>query len=172
MAYTLRFESNAMQQDNKIRQLLATLASFGRQMKRIARVEVNEFEGNELRQFYGVNQRTFAYTMDWADADFDEQIQSDQWDWKGPDGKTRRQNGSVVTEPRDIVDTGTLLRSKQRNNINNSTTEFTWTANHAEGVHDGYVSKGGGVNPARPWTQPTLEDIDEIIRATIARRAR
>jgi hypothetical protein len=171
MAYTLRFESNAMQQDNKIRQFLEQLAVFGRNVKKIARAEVEEANINELRKFYGISTRTFEYAMDWADENFDEQIKSDQWDWKGPDGKTRRQNGSVVTEPRDIVDTGTLLKSKQRNNINNSTTEFTWTANHAEGVHDGYVSKGGGTNPARPWTQPTLEDIDEVINTIFARRA-
>jgi hypothetical protein len=172
MAYTLRFESNAMQEDNKIRQLLGALTSFGRRMQRVAGVQVAEFEGNELRQLYGVNQRTFTYAMDWADANFDEQIMSAEWDWKGPDGRTRRRNGTTVTEPRDIVDTGALLRSKERNNINNSTTEFTWTADHAEGVHDGYVGRGGSINPARPWTDPTLQDIDGVIRTIIARRAR
>ena len=171
MAYTLRFESNAMQQDNRIRQFLEQLAVFGRNVRRIARAEVEEARINELRQFYGISQRTFSQAMDWADSDFDQQITDVQWDWKGEEGKTRRRNGQVVDEPRDIVDTGALLRSKQRNNINGSTTEFTWTAEHAEGVHDGYVARGGGVNPARPWTQPTLEEIDEVVNTIFTRRA-
>jgi len=171
MAYTLRFESNAMQQDNRIRQFLERLTVLGRNIRRIARAEVEETRINELRQFYGISQRTFSRAMDWADNDFDQQITSDQWDWKGPDGRTRRKNGTTVTEPRDIVDSGALLRSKQRNNINSSTTEFTWTADHAEGVHDGYVARGGGTNPARPWTEPTLEEIDEVINTIFARRA-
>lgn len=171
MAYTLRFESNAMQQDNRIRQFLERLTVLGRNIRRIARAEVEETRVNELRQFYGISQRTFSRAMDWADTDFDQQITSDQWDWKGPDGRTRRKNGTTVTEPRDIVDSGALLRSKQRNNINSSTTEFTWTADHAEGVHDGYVARGGGTNPARPWTEPTLEEIDDVINTIFARRA-
>lgn len=171
MAYTLRFESNAMQQDNRIRQFLERLTVLGRNIRRIARAEVEETRINELRQFYGISQRTFSRAMDWADTDFDQQITSDQWDWKGPDGRTRRKNGTTVTEPRDIVDSGALLRSKQRNNINSSTTEFTWTADHAEGVHDGYVARGGGTNPARPWTEPTLEEIDDVVNAIFARRA-
>lgn len=171
MAYTLRFESNAMQQDNRIRQFLEQLAVFGRNVRRVARAEVEETRINELRQFYGISQRTFGRAMDWADNYFDQQIMDVQWDWKGEEGKTRRRNGQVVDEPRDIVDTGALLRSKQRNNINGSTTEFTWTAEHAEGVHDGYVARGGGTNPARPWTEPTLQEIDEVINTIFARRA-
>jgi hypothetical protein len=171
MAYTLRFESNAMQQDNRIRQFLEQLAVFGRNVRRVARAEVEETRINELRQFYGISQRTFGRAMDWADNDFDQQIMDVQWDWKGEEGKTRRRNGQVVDEPRDIVDTGALLRSKQRNNINGSTTEFTWAAEHAEGVHDGYVARGGGINPARPWTEPTLQEIDEVINTIVARRA-
>jgi hypothetical protein len=92
MAYTLRFESNAMQQDNRIRQFLEQLAVFGRNVRRLARAEVEEARINELRQFYGISQRTFSRAMDWADNDFDQQITSDQWDWKGPDGRTRRKN--------------------------------------------------------------------------------
>ena len=42
---------------------------------------------------------------------------------------------------------------------------------HAEGVHDGYVARGGGVNPARPWTQPTLEEIDDVVNTIFTRRA-
>ena len=76
MAYTLRFESNAMQQDNRIRQFLEQLAIFGRNVRRVARAEVQETRINELRQFYGISQRTFGRAMDWADNDFDQQITS------------------------------------------------------------------------------------------------
>lgn len=171
MAYTVRFESNALAEDNKIRQLIDALGKLGKNVKKLSGIKIKETQVNELKKLYGVNQRTFTRAMDWAENDFDQQITNIQWDWKGPEGKTRRKNGQVVDEPRDIVDQGTLLNSKQRENIGQSVTEFTWTANHAEGVHDGYQAKGGGMNPARPWTEQTIEDIDEVIQTILDRES-
>ena len=58
---------------------------------------------------------------------------------------------------------GKLLQSKQRKQSGRNVVDFEWTADHAEGVHDGYKTKSGTLNPARAWTEPTLADIDEVI---------
>lgn len=171
MTYQLRFESNAFRADNAIGRMLDALGRF----RKIAQTAIGrppaEYQGDELRQLRGINVRTFERVMDWADADFDRQITSERWMWKGPEGKTRRKNGQVVTEPRDIVDTGDLLQSKRREAISSSVTEFIWDDPVAGAVHDGARAKGGGMNPARPWTQPTLEEIDQVIESILARRA-
>jgi hypothetical protein len=172
MAYTVRFESNAFQADSAIGRMLGTLNQLRRGAQRIAGVRVQEFEGDELRRLYGVNQRTLQQAMDWADSDFDAQMTMAQWNWKGPDGRTRRRNGQVVSEPRNIVDTGELMASKQRTQVNRNTVDFTWTADHAEQVHDGGVTRNGEVNPARPWTEPTLANIDDVINSIVERGAR
>jgi len=164
VTYQVRFESNAFKADSAIGKALEALQRTINGAKKIAGVRIREEEVNRLVKLKGVNQRVFARAMDWADNDFDQQITSEKWDWKGPDVQTRRKNGQVVTEPRDIVDTSTLLNSKRREDITSSVTEFEWTAPHAEGVHDGYVARGGGRNPARPWTEPTIEDLDEVIK--------
>ena len=163
MSYTLRFTSNAYQADSAIGKMLGVLDRLKKQAQRALKIKSETFEGNRWEDLYGINQRTFERAMDWADADFDQQISLIQWDWKGIDGKTRRKNGEVVTEPRDIVDTGALLRSKQRKQLGRNVVDFEWIAEHAEGVHDGYRAKSGALNPARPWTEPTLADIDEVI---------
>ena len=163
MTYQLRFESNAFKADSAIGKALDALQRTINGAKKVAGVRIREEEVNRLVKLRGINQRVFGLAMDWADNDFDQQITSEQWNWKGPDYETRRKNGQVVTEPRDIVDTATLLNSKRRDDIHSSITEFEWTAPHAGGVHDGYTARGGIRYPARPWTEPTIEDIEEVI---------
>ena len=158
MSYTLRFTSNAYQVDKEIAGLLGVLQ--GKTLSGpllVKNIEVG------LQNARNICQRTYERAMDWADADFDQQMNLVQWDWKGSDGITRRKNGEIAREPRDIVDMGTLLQSKQRKQSGRNVVDFEWTADHAEGVHDGYKTKSGAVNPARPWTDPTLADIDEVI---------
>lgn len=167
VAYQLRFESNAFQADSAIAKALDALQRTINGAKKIAGVKVRQEEVNRLVKLRGVNQRAFNRVMDWADSDFDEQIKAEKWDWKGPEGKTRRRNGQTVTEPRDIVDTSALLNSKRRQDVNKSVTEFEWTAPHAEGVHDGYVGRGGDRNPSRPWTEPTIEELPEVINTIL-----
>lgn len=178
MAYQLRFESNALEVDKQIDRLLSLLT---RQPKGNARPTISirsqQFQNAEEKIIRGICQRTFELSMDWADKDFDQQMVDNKWEWetnnpKNPANKTRRKNGEVVTSPRDIVDTGALLQSKRRNPINSSITEFTWEDDVAELVHDGGRLKGGGVYPARPWTQPTLEEIDGVIDTIIKRGGR
>lgn len=169
MTYQVRFESNAFQVDNAIGKLLDALNRTAKNVQRSAGVRLREDEVNKLMVLRGVSTRTFGYAMDWADNDFDQQIMDEKWDWKGPEAKTRRKNGQVVGEPRDIVDMGTLLRSKRREDISSSITEFNWDALHAGGVHDGQRLRSGGSNPARPWTDETLEDIQEVIQTIFER---
>ena len=165
MAYQLRFESNAFRADSAIGRLLDGLSALSRGARRAVGVRVQEFEGNELRQLRGINQRTFERAMDWADQDFDQQLASEKWEWNS--NQTRRKNGQIVGSPRDIVDTGDLLQSKQRRQISRSITEFVWEDDVAELVHDGGRTKNGGAYPARPWTEPTLDEIDNVIETVL-----
>lgn len=164
MSYTLRFTSNAYQADSAIGKMLGVLDRLKKQAKRALKVKSETFEGNRWKDLYGINQRTFERAMDWADVNFDQQISSTKWKWKGSNYETLRENGETVKEPRDIVDMGTLLQSKQRNQSGRNIVDFEWTADHAELVHNGAAAlKNGGYYPARPWTDPTLADIDEVI---------
>lgn len=161
MAYQLRFESNAFQADSAIGRLLDGLSALSKGARRAVGIQVKEYEGNELRQLRGINQRTFQRAMDWADNDFDQQMASSKWDWN--ENQTRRKNGQLVGSPRDIIDTGDLLQSKERVQVNRSTVDFIWKDDVAELVHDGGTTKNGGAYPARPWTEPVLDEIDDMI---------
>jgi hypothetical protein len=169
MAYQLRFESNAFRADSAIGRLLDGLSALSRNVRRFAGAQVTEYGGNELRQLRGINGRTFERAMDWADADFDQQMASEKWDWPN---ETRRKNGQIVNSPRDIIDTGALLQSKRREQISNSVVEFIWDDEVAEGVHDGMVSKSNKRLPARPWTEPTLDEIEGITESMLRQGGR
>ena len=171
MTYQLRFESNALEADNAIGKALDKLVELSRNARRMSGAKVREDEVNKLMTLRGVCQRTFERAMDWADADFDQQMASETWQWT--EGvQTRRKNGQVVRSPRDIIDTGALLNSKKRDPISSSITEFVWEDPVAGGVHDGMRTRGGGLLPARPWTEPTLQEIDEVIDTAIKRGGR
>jgi hypothetical protein len=161
MAYQLRFESNAFQADSAIGRLLDGLSALSKGARRAVGIQVKEYEGNELRQLRGINQRTFQRAMDWADNDFDQQMASEEWRWN--QNQTRRKNGQLVGSPRDIIDTGDLLQSKERVQVNRSTVDFIWKDDVAELVHDGGTTKNGGAYPARPWTEPVLDEIGDMI---------
>ena len=170
MAYQLRFESNAFRADSAMGKLVDALTALKKRAKRAVGIRGQEFSGNELRQLRGINRRTFELAMDWAEANFDQQMADEKWQWT--EKKTRRKNGQVVGSPRDIIDTGMLLQSKQRITVNNSITEFVWDDEKAELVHDGAVLKNGTRYPARPWTEPTLEEIDQVVEAILRRGGR
>jgi len=168
MTYQLRFESNAFEADSAIGRLLDGLGRLTKGAKRLVGVEIKEYEGDALRQLRGINVRTFQRAMDWADADFDQQMASEKWEWSNENNnQTRRKNGELVGSPRDIIDTGALLQSKRREQINRNTVEFIWDDPVAGGVHDGMVTKLGKRLRARPWTEPTLDEIDEVIDTVI-----
>ena len=170
MAYQLRFESNAFQADSIIGKALDSLMSLSRNVQRTAGIKVRVDEVNKLITLRGVCQRTFDRAMDWADADFDQQMASEKWQWN--ENTTRRKNGETVGSPRDIIDTGALLQSKERKTISSAVTEFVWTDDAAEAVHDGMKTKSGKSLPARPWTQPTLDEIDIVIDTVFRKEGR
>lgn len=174
MAYQLRFESNAFRADSAIGKLVDALDRFKKGAQRAVGVKIQEYQGNELRRLRGVSQRTFDLAMDWADSDFDQQMASEKWQWENNDSqnRTRRKNGQIVGSPRDIIDTGDLLQSKRRNEIKRGITEFIWEDEVAELVHDGGTLKNGGAYPARPWTEPTLNEIEQVIDTTLRRGGR
>ena len=101
------------------------------------------------------------------DRQFTEEIQTVQWGWPGT---TKRKNGQTVSTPRDIIDTGDLMRSQKNQKINNFTWRWTWDVNYSKVVHNGAVFKTGLNYPARPWTKTAEravkpnEFLNDIIR--------
>ena len=145
-----------------MQRLLNIATGLGNRLQQFAGIRVERRDINSLQRLYGVNARVFERLMDWADQDFDQQITEDQWAWR--EGViTRRKNGEQVTQPRDIVDMGELLRSKTRVVTGRSSQEFLWGAEHAQGVHDGYTGRSGIRMPARPWTEETIDELDTVI---------
>jgi hypothetical protein len=164
MTYRVRFESNAFQADSAVQRLLNIATGLGNRLQQFAGIRVERRDINSLQRLYGINARVFEQLMDWVDQDFDQQIVESQWAWR--EGvTTRRKNGEQVTQPRDIVDAGSLLQSKTRMVTGRSSQEFLWSAEHAQGVHDGYTSRSGIRLPARPWTEETIEELDIVIEA-------
>jgi hypothetical protein len=169
MAYQLRFESNAFEADSMIGKALDALTMLSRKAQKISGVRVRAEEVNKFKTLRGVCHRTFEQAMDWADKDFDQEMVSIKWDWPR---STDRKNGEKVSSPRDIVDTGTLLSSKRREDISANITEFIWEDTTrgfdvATAVHDGGKTKKGTDMPARAWTDHALDEIDVVISTII-----
>lgn len=73
---------------------------------------------------------------------------------------TRRNNGEEVTTPRNIVDTGGLLRSQSAPQITPNSLTITWGAPYSgEVLRGGFVvgrSNGSYIAPGRDWITPVL----------------
>lgn len=72
--------------------------------------------------------------------------------------------GVAVGSPRDIVDSGTFLRSQQRFNDRPGEVRFTWDATSDDGfMYAGLILTGGSVGerstpiPPRNWIKPALD---------------
>jgi len=89
------------------------------------------------------------------DQQLKEEIKTEQFSWPR---KTRRRNGSTVTSPRDIVDTGAFLRSQRRRRINLTTIRFEWGGSggvtYAGSIYQGIPGRN---YPARDWIKPALD---------------
>ena len=112
--------------------------------------------------------KTFYELVPELDRQFTKEIQAVQWSWPGP---TIRKSGRIATSPRDIVDTGDLMRSQQNRKINNFTWRWIWDVEYSSVVHNGARLKGGGNYPARPWTQTALRVVkpDDFLSDIIRR---
>ena len=80
-------------------------------------------------------QRAFVEKVNDLSQNFDEAIIAPIWDW------------TSAPSPRDIVDTGALLRSKQVE-MSSGVATIKWTVPYA-----GYVKDGTSKSPARDWIE-------------------
>jgi hypothetical protein len=97
----------------------------------------------------------FDATIEAQAEEFDRALSSDIYEWPR---ETTRNNGDIVSSPRDIVDTGTLIDSLVISRKPDGTTQFSWEVDYAAAVHDGATLKNGTELPARPWTKIGLEE--------------
>jgi len=128
----------------------------------------------QLRGAFG---RVFEQAMDWAEEDFQKEIDAVKWDWPNT---TKRANGNLAGTIRDIVDLGGLKNSQKREDTGQERTVFTWTGRDRDGgekayaleVHDGYTSKGGQRMPARSFTDHAVSELPLIVETMLAREIR
>jgi len=140
-------------------------------------VPVQDNISNRLVKLEGAFGRVFNQAMDWAENDFQEEIQAMKWGWPGT---TIRRNGEEAGTTRNIVDLGGLLASQKRESLGEDKTAFVWTGADEDGaekayaleVHDGYSSKAGGRLPARPFTDHAIQQLPDIVDKLLAREAR
>lgn len=96
---------------------------------------------------------TLADTIGQADLAFRIAIEKPQYEWNGD---TLRQNGTLVSSPRNIVDSGYLKNTQIYGAIDDFHYQFRWGADYAALNHEGGWSFFNGIkyyhNP-RPWTQ-------------------
>jgi hypothetical protein len=101
-------------------------------------------------------------------AEADRQVTSVKWFW--PNQTVRRFSREVVGSPRDIVDSGTLLRSRQEPQVKSNAMTIKWAApyalNVAVGKYGSYIGAGGEpVQPpqiARNWIDATYQALPAV----------
>lgn len=101
-------------------------------------------------------------------AEADRQITAMKWFW--PNVTVRRFSREVVGSPRDIVDSGTLLKSRQEPQVRNNALTIQWNApyalNVAVGKYGTYTNEyGKTVQPPqqkRNWIGATLEVLPPV----------
>lgn len=90
-----------------------------------------------------------------------EQIEAIKWRWFG---KTVRSSGTVVTSPRDILDTGQLKDSLEVSSVDKFAVKYEYVQDYAGLVHQGFDGAGNSGSPksypARPWVTTAYEEND------------
>jgi hypothetical protein len=71
------------------------------------------------------------------------------WNWPRP---TVRSDGSIVTQPRNLIDVGKLRQASAYSFLTPYTMEARWSSNYATAVHEGARLRNGTILPPRPWT--------------------
>lgn len=101
-------------------------------------------------------QRAFDFTTRELFDSFQGSFTAQAWDWPGT---TQRRVGTVGS-PRNIIDIGNLRQTGYRELTGPHSARFTWSANYATAVHEGYrrFRADGSYStwPARPWTSAVL----------------
>ena len=109
------------------------------------------------------------------DRQFKEEIKAPQFFWPNP---TKRRNGTIVTSPRDIVDTGAFLASQRRERISATQLRFTWGGvdgvDYAGRILSGQGARWGKGGPPRNWIKLALdkEPLDSFFAAEWRRLAK
>lgn len=113
--------------------------------------------------------RVFEKAMDWADNNFQEEIEAVKWTWPN---ETVRSDGSRAGTTRDIIDTAGLKQSQRRENQGPNTVDFVWTGGNGKAyaleVHEGYTTKNNQRLPGRPFTDAAIFRLEDIVGALIA----
>jgi hypothetical protein len=115
----------------------------------------------DINGILGAVDRAWSEELDEIEVAMVEAISSDRYVWPNA---TIRQNGQIVTSPRDIVDTGGLRDSQYKNTITAETTEFGWTEHDPELNHNGGMNTYKGhryYHTPRPWTQHAISGDNE-----------
>ena len=86
------------------------------------------------------------------------QLESEKWQWPR---ETKRTNGSTVGSPRDIVDTGELLKSLDIENITSTEVIYHYPVPYAIIVHEGATLHTGTDIPARPWVDAATDELKD-----------
>jgi hypothetical protein len=141
-------------------------------------VPVQDNISNRLVKLEKAFGRVFQEAMNWAEEDFQKEIQTVKWNWPN---ETFRKNGKRAETTRDIVDLGGLLRSQKRENIGDNKTIFTWTGALDDGseeayaleVHDGYVHKDSKERMLdRPFTDHAIQQLPDIVEKLLEREVK
>ena len=89
-------------------------------------------------------------------AAFQQSFTAKAWDWPTSTQRGKRKADS----PRNIIDTANLRQSGSWQMTGPYSARFTWSANYATAVHEGYrrFRPDGSFStwPARPWTHAVL----------------
>ncbi|WP_445634514.1 HK97 gp10 family phage protein [Nostoc sp. DSM 114161] len=110
----------------------------------------------DVAKLNSIINHAFDVAVEAQDEAFQNAIASDIWEWPR---ETLRNNGDLVTSPRNIIDEEELIDSLVISRTANAA-QFTWESDHAAIVHDGATTKNGTELPARPWTKIGLEECD------------
>lgn len=86
-----------------------------------------------------------------------ESIKAEVYEWPTT---TRRKNGETVGSPRNIVDTGELLRSQSAPKVQENRLTITWGASYSgEVLRGGFLVgtlRNAYIAPGRDWITPVL----------------
>lgn len=110
-----------------------------------------------------LNRQTSKILSDYAaklDPILDEQFNAKKWEWTGR--VTVRRNGQLAGSPRDIIDTGELLRSKEGPKRGRPLTETTTSYDVDSGMKNRTTttkSRESGVRRYWIWNSPYAEAV-------------
>jgi hypothetical protein len=100
--------------------------------------------------------RAFKSTAQGYSDQIDKELRSPKWDWS--DRITKRRSGQVVGSPRDAVDLGTMVKSRQPVVIEGNKAVIEWSSDHASVVFTGLVD-AQDVYPGRPANETAIAEL-------------